>query len=195
MLRMYMKSELGLTYKKCRPFSSIGNNDKAKYERQVAAFNYIDFLSDGKRVINIDESIFYTTDSRTMTWSPKNKRLYLKHATRLSSLSIIAGVSTSEEVFFTINRGNNNSQTFFCFLLKLVQCLNRKDINWRSNTILLMDNAANHRSASLMQKYEELQHPICFLGPYQFRSAPVEKLFSYIKNNDLNPNSNRVTTR
>jgi hypothetical protein len=32
------------------------------------------------------------------------------------------------------------------------------------------------------------------LGPYQFRMAPVEMAFSYIKKHDLNPQQVKVST-
>jgi hypothetical protein len=36
--------------------------------------------------------------------------------------------------------------------------------------------------------------PVLFLGPYHFRLAPVEMLFSYIKGRDLNPLGSKVVS-
>ena len=38
-----------------------------------------------------------------------------------------------------------------------------------------------------MKKYRHLKLPLMFLGPYQFKLAPIELMFSHIKNRDLNP--------
>jgi hypothetical protein len=34
---------------------------------------------------------------------------------------------------------------------------------------------------------KSLRLPVLFLGPYHFRMAPVEMVFNFIKNHDLNP--------
>ena len=47
----------------------------------------------------------------------------------------------------------------------------------------------------MMGKYSELKVPIMFLGPYQFKLAPVELMFSYIKNRDLNPLNTKALGR
>ena len=88
---------------------------------------------------------------------------------------------------FTINSGKNNSTTFMLFLIKLSNHLDDTKPNWRQNTIIMVDNAPYHRSKMMMEKYQVLKVPIMFLGPYQFKLAPVELMFSYIKNRDLNP--------
>jgi hypothetical protein len=32
-----------------------------------------------------------------------------------------------------------------------------------------------------------LKLPVLYMGPYHFRMAPVEMVFNFIKNHDLNP--------
>ena len=96
---------------------------------------------------------------------------------------------------FTINRGKNNSNTFVLFLIKLSKCFDNIDSKWRSNTIIMIDNAPYHRSKYVMDRYDLLRIPIMFLGPYQFKLAPVELIFSYIKNRDLNPLNTKALGR
>ena len=67
---------------------------------------------------------------------------------------------------FTINSGKNNSNTFTLFLIKLSNYLDDTKPYWRSNTIIMIDNAPYHRSKLNMSKYELLKIPIMFLGPY-----------------------------
>ena len=59
----------------------------------------------------------------------------------------------------------------------------------------MVDNAPYHRSKMVMEKYEQLKIPIMFMGPYQFKLAPVELMFCYIKNRDLNPLNTRALGR
>jgi transposase len=51
----------------------------------------------------------------------------------------------------------------------------------------MIDNAPYHRSKATREFLENLSIPVLFLGPYQFNMAPVEKLFAYLKNRDMNP--------
>lgn len=41
----------------------------------------------------------------------------------------------------------------------------------------------------MMRKFELLKVPVAFFGPYMFQCAIIEKVFSYIKMFDLNPNN------
>jgi len=51
----------------------------------------------------------------------------------------------------------------------------------------MMDNAPYHRSVLVREHMKSLRLPVLFLGPYHFRMAPVEMVFNFIKNHDLNP--------
>lgn len=51
----------------------------------------------------------------------------------------------------------------------------------------MLDNASIHRSSKTMEGLKRMELPIMFLAPYSFNMAAVEKLFSFVKNRDLNP--------
>jgi hypothetical protein len=46
-----------------------------------------------------------------------------------------------------------------------------------------------------MDNYRRLKLPIMFLGPYQFNMAPMELMFSYIKQHDLNYMETTVSSK
>jgi transposase len=69
----------------------------------------------------------------------------------------------------------------------LCKALDARIIDWRSTSTLLFDNASIHRAKDSLLIYGELGLPVMFLAPYSFKMAPVEKLFSFVKNRDLNP--------
>ena len=123
-------------------------------------------MSKGKIIINIDESVLNKTDERQRGWCDLKQHNMVTTMQRLRSLSIIAAVSSNGDFMYTINSGKNNSSTFMLFLIKLSNYLDSIRPNWRSNTILMVDNAPYHRSKLIMSKYEQLKVPILFLGPY-----------------------------
>jgi transposase len=139
-----------------------------------------------KRMINIDESVLQTTDHRRKGWIAKGKKCLRSKAQRLKGMSVIGAATSTGEFYFTVNQGKNNSETFNLFLLKLVKLLDQQNTFWRSDSILMIDNAPYHKSRLSLYTYDQLRLPVMFLGPYQFNMAPVENVFSFIKNRNLN---------
>jgi transposase len=61
--------------------------------------------------------------------------------------------------------------------------------------VIMFDNAPYHRSIAVRKKLQEMRIPLMYLGPYQFKMAPIELFFSYIKSKDLNPLRSKIPTR
>jgi transposase len=59
----------------------------------------------------------------------------------------------------------------------------------------LLDNASIHRSRAAKAHFEAIGLPLMYLAPYSFKMAAVEKLFSFVKNRDLNPLVARAYSR
>lgn len=73
------------------------------------------------------------------------------------------------------------------FLRKLVLKLDQEDAEWRSNTVILFDNAPYHTSDNTLKLMQGLEMPILFTGPYSYDASPIELLFAAFKSSDLNP--------
>ena len=65
-----------------------------------------------------------------------------------------------------------------CFFRQLVLKLNKERIDWRDNTIVVMDNASYHKSNTALKLYESLRIPIMFSGPHSYDAAPAELFFA-----------------
>ena len=100
---------------------------------------------------------------------------------------MIAAITSKGRVFSSINQGKNTTTTFAHFLVRLCRELEQRDRDWRSKSVILLDNASIHRSREAFRYYEAIQIPVMFLAPYSFEMAAVERLFAFIKNRDLNP--------
>lgn len=53
------------------------------------------------------------------------------HSKKITSVNIIAGVSNTGSLYYTINKGKTNSFSFLLFIMKLCYHLNEGNINWR----------------------------------------------------------------
>jgi transposase len=51
----------------------------------------------------------------------------------------------------------------------------------------MLDNANYHKGVATRDLMTSLNLPVLFLGPYQFRMQPIELVFNFIKDHDLNP--------
>ena len=182
-----MHSQLAVSYRKIKQIKPQHNAIDSKLQRQYAAAKYIELLDANKVLINIDESVISQTINRKRGWQPKGKYFTVTSSVKLNLVNIIAAVGSDGCLFYTINRGKTNSWSFLLFIIKLVEHLNRKDPSWRSKTVFMLDNAMYHRSNLTKSKLDDLKIPLMYMGPYQFRLAPIELFYSYIKGKDLNP--------
>ena len=120
MIRKYLKCRLGLSYKIIKPITVNHNYSVNKLKRQYSSSKYIEFLYEGKRIINIDESIISDSDPRKRGWWFPNTRNQHTRNQRINNVNLIFGISSKGEFFYTVNSGKTNSDTFFWFILRLV---------------------------------------------------------------------------
>lgn len=105
---------------------------------------------------------------------------------------MIAGISNYGDVYYTINHGATNANTFLLFIIKLCEHMYTVDRQWRSTTIIMLDNAKYHKGKTITKDFEYMKVPVMYLGPYHFRMAPIEVYFSFIKSHDLNPSGSSL---
>ena len=67
------------------------------------------------------------------------------------------------------------------FLTELIKTLDYEDRDWRSNTVLLWDNAGYHEAEEVLTLLEEQRAPVMFLGPYSYHMAHCEMVFAALK--------------
>ena len=80
-------------------------------------------------------------------------------------------------------------------MLGLIEQLDNDNQDWRKTATILLDNASIHRSRVAKAHFEAMGLPLTYLAPYSFKMAAVEKLFSFVKNRDLNPLVARAFSR
>ena len=119
-LRLFVRERLGMRYVRLGIVSPLYNTPQLRILRQLAAEEYTQSLQAGKILINIDESVLRATDHRTRGWSPFGRRTFASHSQRLFCVNIIAAITTTGQVLYTVNRGRTRSSTFCLFLSKLI---------------------------------------------------------------------------
>ena len=78
------------------------------------------------------------------------------------------------------------------FFTQLLEQLDKESKHWRKNTIIMMDGAPYHTSATMLAFLRKNFVPVMFTGPHSYDASPIELFFAAFKNKDINPD--RVKT-
>ena len=100
---------------------------------------------------------------------------------------MITAIDTEGNTYFSLTQTNTNSHIMDIFFKQLILKLDKERINWRSDTVILIDNAPYHNSAQTLQMFEDFNIPIMFTGPHSYDAAPCELWFARFKAVDINP--------
>jgi len=102
-----------------------------------------------------------------------------------SSRTLIAAVGSDGSVFASLLKKTNNSETFCCFILLLIEQLDLQSPTWINNTVLLIDNCPAHSSKLTQDFLTFMNVPRCLTAPASYRLVPVKLLFARIKNHKI----------
>ena len=72
------------------------------------------------------------------------------------------------------------------FMSEMIKTLDAEDRHWRTNSVIVWDNAGYHGASPVLELLKEQRAPILFLGPYSYHTAPAEMLFAALKVQPLN---------
>ena len=151
-----------------------------------------ELLGDGKRLINVDESWINETNFTRKMWVPSNSTASMTSQIVAPRLALIAALDTEGQVYFALTQSTTDSDVLMLFLRYLIKHLDTENPNWINNTIVLLDGARYHTSDEMREYLSKMEVPVIYSGPYSYSAAPIERLFSALKDGDLNPE--RIST-
>lgn len=146
-IRESLKSDFGMSYKKIKRVPFQGNTDRCLVLRHIYAKEVLRLLSEGKRLINIDETWLTETDFRRRKWRKRGTTNSLPVKAMNQRVSLIAAVDTDGEIILSLTQVNTDSDVLSMFLVHLARKLTKADPRWKENCFCILDGAAYHRSA------------------------------------------------
>ena len=96
--------------------------------------------------MNVDETWLNTSDFRQMKWGFKGKNNNLPKKSMNPRISMIVGIDTLGNIYFTLSQSNSNSTIMDLFFKELAMKLDEDRPSWREQTVILLDNASYHCS-------------------------------------------------
>jgi transposase len=100
-------------------------------------------------------------------------------------LALIAALDTDGKVYFALTHANTDSEVMCLFLRHLARQLSLESPNWRSESVILLDNASWHKSEATRAFLRRLQVPVMFSAQYSYSAASIELLFGGLKTGRL----------
>ena len=76
----------------------------------------LEILSQGKRIINVDESWISETEYSRRMWCPTNAPCTITDRAVNPRLALIAALDTDGRVYFSLNHSNTDSDVILLFL-------------------------------------------------------------------------------
>ena len=156
-------------------------------KRMASAKVLITEMQKGKRILNVDESWIGELDFRRLRWRQRGASNTISAKNVTPRLTVIAAVDNFGGLYCSVAQANSDQDLFCLFLSHLVAKLSSEDPAWRSNTILLLDNASWHHTEMVLNQLQLQGIDHIFLGPYGFKSAPIETFFTALKRTQMNP--------
>lgn len=124
----------------------------------------------------MDETGFAPTTHRSHGWSEKGKRVYGEiHSDKRPRTSLIGGYLNRLLIAPFVFEGTCNTKVFNQWLK---ECL-LPELNPQS--VIIMDNAAFHKSQETRTLITKAECLLLFLPPYSPHLNPIEKLWANIK--------------
>ena len=194
-LRLILRRWLGLRFKKIKQLAPQTNSLKNVVCRQRYALAMLDALAGGRRVINVDESWLNTMAFKRHAWTKKGRAAARPTKELSTRASFIAAIDNRGAAYISLGTANTDAAVMAAFFAELCKVLDAEDANWREETVVLLDNAAYHRSPEARAAVKKLGIPVIFSGPYSYVSAPIELYFGLLKRGDLNPERQQLGKR
>ena len=135
----------------------------------------------------MDESWLNQTRFVRRIWVPSDAAGTIRDKQVQPRISMIVGLDTEGTVYMSALQANSNSSIMEMFFVQLLEVLDRKNKNWRKNTIILMDSAPYHVSSAMKEFYKKNHMPIMLTGPHSYDASPIELFYAAFKSVDINP--------
>ena len=186
-VRSVLRDDFNMRYRMLKRVAFQGNSERCLVMRMLYAKKMFSLLEQGKRIINIDETWLPHLDFRNKKWRQRGERNTMSIKSLSHRVNMIAAIDTDGRLYLSLTQFNTDSDVMLMFLSRLANVLSQEDMNWRENTLWLLDNAPYHRSGDVKQHLLKLGVNVILSGQYAYSAAPCETFFSYYKQEDQNP--------
>ena len=136
-----LQKDIGARFKRIRKIPFLGNSPRCLILRRYYAKFMLKQLSDGLRIINIDQTWVNETNFTRCKWRLRGQVNSLAENKVSPRLAMQLAMCTSGKLYFSVTTANTDHHIFCLFMTKLAARLTKDDRNWRDFTLKLIDGA------------------------------------------------------
>ena len=107
-------------------------------------------------------------------------------------MSLLAAIDNYGAIYYALTQVTTNHDVFQLFTTQLAAKLNKESPGWATSSYWLLDGARYHTGHGSLEWMCQLGMRVVVTGPYGYLGSPIEMLFGYLKQTDLNPSSLRT---
>jgi len=145
-------------------------------KRQRYLKRWYRYYAEGKRFVYVDESGFAPSAERQHGWAVRGEKVYgLRSGNRRPRTSLIAALIEKKLAATMLFEGTTNTVIFNQWLEEMLCPL------LNENDVVVMDNAAFHKSQRTAEIIAATGATLLFLPPYSPDIMPIEKTFGTLK--------------
>jgi transposase len=136
------------------------------------------YKSKQKVIVYVDESCFDLNMTREHVWARKGEKILGEVSGKRTDRreTLVAGLCENKIIAPITFKGTTDSVTLNCWLTDhLLPCISGK------KAVIVMDNAAFHKSVETKHIIKKNRHILLFLPPYSPHLNPIERMFGSIK--------------
>ncbi len=100
---------------------------------------------------------------------------------------MLVAIDNFGEIYMALSQVNTNNDMFQLFMTQLAAKLERESPGSMGSTYWIIDGASYHRSPSTLSWMTSLGLKVLIAAPYGFQAMPVEMVFAFLKQADINP--------
>jgi hypothetical protein len=96
-------------------------------------------------------------------------------------MQIFLTITSTGERFFQFIKGKNNEVSGSSYFIALARSLDEKNIDWRDNHVLLLDNCSTQKTKLARSNILRLGFLVTYSASASFKTVPVKKVFGAMK--------------
>ena len=105
-----LKAEYGLSYRRIKRVPFAGNSEKNRVLRSLYAQKMLQIYSQGRHVVNIDETWVPETDFRRRCWNARGGANSMAEQSMGHRVNMIAAVSSEGHVWLALTQCNTDER-------------------------------------------------------------------------------------
>ena len=131
----------------------------------------------GFEILYLDETSILSSNNNYRCWRKKNDEIYFNLGTK-ARRNLLLTISSDKIIHYKITEKNTDESNFLVYMNELYEILSKTS---NKKYVIIMDNLASHRTAKMMEYYNNKRINVIFNVTYKYNFNAIELAFRVIK--------------